>query len=156
MTWCEWLGGNVTTWCLVAIDCIRISYSADGGHQGGVTRVKSAGGKTARHMVVTWSWRIVRNHAGKKLEMNLVTVRHELVILWRAAKHILALTNYQKPRDLAFLSFSYLKAVEVRESSRSVCLSVKNRQHISDATGNVTTQPLTPCHKNGPGNAIEK
>ncbi len=27
---------------------------------------------------------------------------------------------------------------------------------IPDATGNVTTQPLTPCHKNGPGNAIEK
>lgn len=23
-------------------------------------------------------------------------------------------------------------------------------------SGNVTTQPLTPCHKNGPGNAIEK
>jgi len=51
MTWCEWLGGNVTTWCWLQSIAFE-SFTA----QMAVTRVKSAGGKTAWHMVVTWSW----------------------------------------------------------------------------------------------------
>ena len=50
-TWCQRLGGNVTTWCWLQSIAFE-SFKA----QMAVTRVKSAGGKTARHMLVTWSW----------------------------------------------------------------------------------------------------
>jgi hypothetical protein len=44
MTWCEWLGGHDYHLVLVAVDCIRIFYSADGGQPGWSRQVEKPRG----------------------------------------------------------------------------------------------------------------